>query len=39
MILLKVLPTAGPRRYKITITTTATKEIINAYSKKPCPFS
>jgi len=35
--LLNMFPTAGPMRYKITITITATKEIIKAYSKNPCP--
>jgi hypothetical protein len=37
--LLKILPIAGPRRAKITITTTATKTRIRAYSTKPWPFS
>jgi len=37
--LLKIFATDGPRRYKITITITATKEMINAYSRKPCPLS
>lgn len=35
--LLNMFPTAGPMRYKITITITATNEIIKAYSKNPCP--
>ena len=35
--LLNIFPTAGPMRYKITITITATNEIIKAYSTKPCP--
>ena len=39
MILLKTLPIAGPRRAKMTITTTATRTRINAYSTRPCPFS
>jgi hypothetical protein len=35
----KILPIAGPRMARITITTTATKTRIKAYSTKPWPFS
>jgi hypothetical protein len=35
----KIRPTAGPRRAKMTITTTATKTRIKAYSTRPWPFS
>lgn len=38
-MLLKTLPMAGPSRARITITTTATRTRINAYSTRPCPFS
>jgi len=38
-ILLKMLPIAGPSNARITITTTATKTRIKAYSTRPCPFS
>src|SRR3989304_3715623 len=33
------IPIAGQSNAKMTITTTATKTRINAYSTKPCPFS
>ncbi len=36
---LKTLPIAGPSSARITITTTATKTRINAYSTRPWPFS
>jgi hypothetical protein len=39
MILLKTFPIAGPNNARTTITTTATKTRINAYSTKPWPFS
>src|SRR3990172_444944 len=39
MMLENTFPIAGPSNAKMTITTTATKTRINAYSTKPCPFS
>jgi hypothetical protein len=39
MTLLNILPTTGPRIDRITITTTATKTRINAYSNNPWPRS
>jgi hypothetical protein len=38
-MLLKMFPIAGPSNARITITTTATKTRIKAYSTRPCPFS
>jgi hypothetical protein len=38
MIWLKTLPIAGPKRARITITTTATSTRIKAYSTKPWPL-
>lgn len=34
-----MLPIAGPRRERITITTTATNTRMRAYSTRPWPFS
>jgi hypothetical protein len=39
MMLLYIFPTAGPSSERMTITTTATREIMTAYSKKPWPES
>jgi hypothetical protein len=38
-MLLKTLPTIGPSKSRIAITTIATNTRINAYSTKPCPSS
>jgi hypothetical protein len=39
LIELNVLPTVGPSRRMMAITTRATNTIMIAYSTSPCPFS